>query len=179
MVGFPSKCVLYFGTHATLATWSLEFVSRNNIPSNSYKSCGRLEFFPLPMSSGPTQPTLPVSGTPLDVQTWITQQVTVAPGTEAIEISDAMSKNGFGTPTEVAGLLCDEAPYKEIVELTRSGLNLRHRSILPALSKACKEVEAEDEHQKRVTREGDTSADKGKSTPAEPQLSASDIKKTF
>ena len=112
-------------------------------------------------------PALPVSGIPLDVSTWITQLVTTTSATEAVEIADAIKTHGFQTPKEVAGLLCDAALYTEIVDLTRKDLNLRHRSILSLLAKACKEVEA-----------APSSSDK-KSSPAEPQLSASDIKKIF
>ena len=131
------------------------------------------------MSDGSTQPALPESEKPLDVGTWITQVVTTASGSEAIEIAEAIAKNGFQTPSEVAGLLCDKSLYDEIVDLTRTQLNLRHRSILSSLAKACKEVEAEAEHQKRASRSGDASLEKSKNTPAEPQLSASDIKKIF
>ena len=113
-----------------------------SFPPNSYKELRATFSASLPMSASSTQPTLPESGKPLDVGTWITQVVTTASGSEAIEIADAIAQNGFRTPTEVAGLLCDESLYKEIVEITRTQLNLRHRSILSSLAKACKEVEA-------------------------------------
>ena len=133
------------------------------------------------MASQPTGNALPVHPDPLTVEEWIIHICSTASGSEAVEIASAIKKEVFEDPQEIAGLLCDDNLTKEIIDNTRNVLNLRHRSILSALARACKEEEADKEHQRRTERAGSTSSSgkNAKKDPAEPQLSASDIKKIF
>ena len=121
---------------------------------------------------------LPPSGPSLaGVDVWICSLVSTATAQEAVDIAAAIEEQGITNPTELAGLLCEDGLYNEIKELTKHKLTLRHRSILNQMVKSCREAEAEEEHQKKLRRSEDSSADKAKKE--EPQLTASDIKKIF